>query len=135
MADDPLNPKNPPKPRKPQYNPIPEEKKKVSGRPRKYDRVLITGEDGKDTVVCVEVDKKRYWFISYVSISFERTFYGSVTFETKKNMIFSMYDLQQIIGNRNFTILNFYEFKDRADYEEFNRSEPQTNNGLNVLLT
>lgn len=132
LTGDPNNPK-PKKPRKPDYIPIPDHQKKVSGRPRKYDRVLLKGADGLETVVCVEVDKHRYWFISYVTVSFERTFYGSLTFETCKNMIFSLNDIQQIVGNRNLTILYFYEFKDNADYVEFSKSQPNINNGLNVL--
>lgn len=135
LPDDPNNPKKPPKPRKPQYSPIPDDQKKVSGRPRKYDRVLIKDDYGNDTIVCVEVDKHRYWFISYVTVSFEKTFYGSLTFETKKNLIFSLKDIQDIVGNRNLTILYFYEFKDKVDYEEFNRAEEPINNNLSVILT
>lgn len=121
------------KPRKPHYTPIPDDQKKVSGRPRKYDRVLVKDEEGKEQIVCVEIDKKRYWFVSYVFVHYEKTHYGNLTFETTKNMFFSLYDVQMLIGNRPITILNFYEFKDKADYDEFNRKQPLVGNGMNVM--
>jgi hypothetical protein len=121
------------KPRKPQYVPVPEDQKKVSGRPRKYDRVLIKDEEGNEQIVCVEVDKKRYWFVSYIFVHYERTHHGNITFETNKNSIFSLYDIQMMVGNRPITIMNFYEFKDKADYDEFNRKQPLTGNGMNVM--
>lgn len=133
LPDDPLNPKSPPKRRKPQYIPVPDAEKKVSGRPRKYDRVLVEGDDGKSQVLLVEVDKKRYWFVAYTFVQFDVTRRGSITFETKKNMIFSMYDLCNLVGNRNLTVGFWYEFKDASDYHEFSRREPLENNGMDVL--
>lgn len=133
MNTEEFNPKNPKKPRKPQYKPIPDDQKKLSGRPRKYDRVVVEDENGNKTTVCVEVDKKRYWFVHYTYIHFGVTYNASITFETKKNMIFSLYDLCQMVGNRNLTITWFYEFVDFADYKEFSRKEPLENNGMDVL--
>jgi len=133
--EDPNNPKNPPKENRPYYIPKPPEDKVPgkSGRPLKYERVLVKDDQGNEQIVAMEIDKKRYWFVSYILIIFERTHYASITFETKKNMIFSMHDLCNLVGNRNLTVTWFYEFKDYADYREFSRREPLETNGMNLL--
>jgi hypothetical protein len=133
LPDDPLNPKPPPKRRTPQYVPIPDSEKKVSGRPRKYDRVLVEAGDGKQEVILVEVDKRRFWFVSYNYVLFDVTRHGSITFETRKNMIFSMYDLGNLVGNRNLNIVWWKEFDNAAEYKEFSRREPLVAEGMNVL--
>jgi hypothetical protein len=133
LPDDPNNPKPPPKRRKPQYVPIPDSEKKVSGRPRKYDRVLVEAGEGKQELILVEVDKQRYWFVAYSFVLFDVTHRGSITFETRKNMIFSMYDLGNLVGNRNLTVSWWKEFDNASDYKEFNRREPLEHNGMKVL--
>ena len=136
LPDDPLNPKNPPAPRKrPQYIPKPPDQKVEgkSGRPLKYERILVVDANGKEQIVSKEIDKKRYWFVAYIFVMFEKTHYASITFETRKNMIFSMHDVCNLVGNRNLTITWFHEFIDYADYKEFSRREQLEVQGLELL--
>lgn len=119
--------------RKPQYIPLPDEKKKKRGRPTKYERVIVTDEKGEKRIINMEVDKHRYWFVSFTYVLFDVTHKGSITFETSKNKIFSMYDLTNLVGNRNLSIVWWNEFKDKAEYKEFSRTYPLENNGMSVL--
>lgn len=124
--------KKPIPPRDRHYIPKDPDKKKVSGRPLKYDRMVITDEEGVDRIVMTEIDKKRYWYVSFIWEQYERTHFGSIAFKTHKDSMFSYYEVQKLTGKHNISILSWYEFKDVKDYEEFNRKEVNES-GMNVF--
>ena len=131
VEGDPNNPVKAKPKRLPYRTEEPSDYKK--GRPRKYERILGKNELGKDVYFSVEVDKKRYWCVTYSYVLYDRTHIGSVAFATQKNMIVSMYDLRRMTGIQNLVVSWFYEFEDEADYCEFSRSTPLEESLLGVL--
>lgn len=131
VEGDPNNPVKA-KPKRRPY-PIDEPSEHKSGRPRKYERILGQNEKGQEVYFSVEVDKKRYWCVTYSYVLWDRTHIGSIAFATQKNMIFSMYDLRRMTGIQNLVVSWFYEFEDEADYCEFSRSTPLVDSPLGVL--
>jgi hypothetical protein len=106
------------------YKPVPDEEKKVSGRPKKYNRVLVVNEKtGKEDIVLTLIDKHRYFFVSYVYNHLNKNIYSSITFETSKNGMFNIKDIQEVTGITNIVILFWQEFIDKQDYEKFQNKQ------------
>ena len=108
-----------------------ESQKKKSGRPTKYSRVIVTDEDGTERVLLKEINKQRFFYVSYTYIFYSRQEYGFITFATNNNKFFTLKDVEMATGIIGTIILFWQEFLDEVDFQTFqNKEDPYKDNNL-----
>lgn len=97
---------------------IPEHlKKSKAGRPKKYS--YVTDDDG-NVLGKVEIDNKRYWFVSFCFIHQGINRFSYQTFFTTKGEMWNQKFLEDLRGITPLHIISWQEFKNRDDYNMFN---------------
>ena len=105
------------------YTPVPDEEKKVSGRPRKYNRKTIIDDEGNERIVLEELDRHRFFFVSYNFSHLNSVRWGYITFTKTHDEYWNIADLQKITGLTNIIPIYSFEFKDKKDFLEFQRKD------------